>query len=87
MARKNDRRFDDEDLVVCSTDPLGPEPETVQKQIRVSDLKVVNELYADVAASLASPPSSSLPFSSFFANKNHDATTSDLRQLLRLDLI
>ncbi|KAL6960654.1 hypothetical protein U1Q18_038418 [Sarracenia purpurea var. burkii] len=75
-----------QDLVVCSTDRL--EPETVQKQIRVFDLKVVDELYANLAPSLASLPPSSLPFSSFFANKeNHDVATSDLRRLLRLDLI
>ncbi|KAL6965552.1 hypothetical protein U1Q18_036602 [Sarracenia purpurea var. burkii] len=87
-SRKNDPNVDYEDLVVCSTDRLGPEPEMVQKQIRASDLKVVDGLYAGLAASLASPPPSSLPFPSFFANKeNHDAATSDLRRLLRLDLI
>ncbi|KAL6980326.1 hypothetical protein U1Q18_021968 [Sarracenia purpurea var. burkii] len=48
-SRKNDQRFDDEDL------------------------KVVDELYAGLEALLALPLPSSLPFMSFFANKeNHD---------------
>ncbi|KAL6972812.1 hypothetical protein U1Q18_026986 [Sarracenia purpurea var. burkii] len=47
-SRKNDRRFDDEDLVVCSMDRLGPEPKTVQKQIRVSSsTKTMTELNND----------------------------------------
>ncbi|GAB4832729.1 hypothetical protein Ancab_006746 [Ancistrocladus abbreviatus] len=45
-----------EDVVLCSTDRLGPDPEVVQKQIRLSDL------YAGSAAFLPSPPPSSLPF-------------------------
>lgn len=84
---KDGRVFGDEDLVLCSTDRLGPDPETVQKEIRVSDLKVVDGLYAGSAAFLASPSPSSLPFPAFFARKeNNDAATSDLRRLLRLDL-
>ncbi|KAA8522912.1 hypothetical protein F0562_009335 [Nyssa sinensis] len=79
---------DKDDLVLSSTDRLGPEPETVQKQIRVSDSKVVDGLYAGSSAFLASPPPSSLPFPAFFAKgKNNDMATSDLRRLLRLDLL
>lgn len=72
----------DEDFVLSSTDRLGPDPETVQKHVRVSD-----GLYAGPASLLASPPPSSLPFPAFFAKeKKTDAATSDLRRLLRLDL-
>lgn len=85
----NDRkvRFEGEDdLVLCSTDRLGPEPETVQKQIRVSDFKVVDGVYAG-SAFFVSPPPSSLPFPAFFSkNGINDAATSCLRRLLRLDL-
>ncbi|KAG5559503.1 hypothetical protein RHGRI_009137 [Rhododendron griersonianum] len=72
------------DLVAGPTDRLGPEPETVQKQIRVTDSK----LYAGSAVFLASPPPSSLPVPAFFSKKNRDDTaSSDLRRLLRLDLV
>lgn len=72
------------DLVAGPTDRLGPEPETVQKQIRVTDSK----LYAGSAVFLASPPPSSLPVPAFFSKKNRDdKASSDLRRLLRLDLV
>lgn len=71
------------DLIMGSTERLGPEPETVQKQIRVSDLE---KLYAGSAVLLASPPPSSLPLPAFFSKKNRDTASSDLRRLLRLDL-
>lgn len=86
-AKKNGLVFSDEDLVLCSTDRLGPDPETVQKQIKVSDLKVVDGIYAGSAVFLASPPPSSVPFPAFFSKKEkNDAATSDLRRLLGLDL-
>lgn len=70
-----------EDLVLSTTDRLGPEPYMVPKQIRIADF------YAG-SAFVSSPPPSSLPVPAFFKKKsegNHDAT-SDLRRLLRLDL-
>lgn len=81
-----------EDLVLSSTERLGPEPETVLKEIRVSDLKVVDvdRSYAGSAAFFASPPPSSLPFPGFGRKEKsfHDsAATSGLRRLLRLDLL
>ncbi|XP_059635332.1 uncharacterized protein LOC132277495 [Cornus florida] len=84
-----DRRFRDEDFVLSSTDRLGPEPETVQKQIRASDLKVVDGLCSGSALFLDSPPPSSVPLPAFFAKKEKkiDVATSDLRRLLRLDLL
>ncbi|KAL7190953.1 hypothetical protein ACSBR2_023093 [Camellia fascicularis] len=86
-AKKNGLVFGDEDLVLCSTDRLGPDPETVQKQIKVSDLKVVDGIYAGSAVFLASPPPSSVPFPAFFSKKEkNNAATSDLRRLLGLDL-
>ena len=84
---RNDRtvRFEkEEDSVLCSTDRLGPEPEMVQKQIRVKEFKVSDVLYAG-SVSFSSPPPSSVPFPAFFAK--HDAATTDLRRLLRLDLL
>ena len=70
-----------EDWVLSSTDRLGPDPDTVTKQIRV-----FNGLYAGCPSVLASPPPSSLPFPAFFAKRNDEATaTSDLRRLLRLN--
>ncbi|KAL8133346.1 hypothetical protein AgCh_008707 [Apium graveolens] len=68
-----------DELVLSSTDRLGPDPETVQKQIRA-----FNGLYAGSPSVLASPPPSSLPFPAFFTKRN-DVATSDLRKLLRLN--
>ncbi|KAJ7979652.1 Proline-rich nuclear receptor coactivator [Quillaja saponaria] len=72
---------EDLDLVLGSIDRLGPDPETVQKQIRVSECKVVDGIYAG-SAFVSSPPPSSLPVPGFLG-KNGTAT-SDLRRLLRL---
>lgn len=71
--------FGKDDLVLSSTDRLGPDPDTVQKQIRV-----FNCLYAGSPSILASPPPSSLPFPAFFTKRN-DVATTDLRRLLRLN--
>ncbi|KAF8400560.1 hypothetical protein HHK36_013859 [Tetracentron sinense] len=78
----------DEDTVLCSTDRLGPEPDLVPKQIRLTDLKSVDGVYAG-SVCFTSPPPSSLPFPAFFAKKDltkNDVATTDLRRLLRLDL-
>lgn len=84
------KREADLDLVLGSTDRLGPEPEMVQKEIRVSESKVVDGLYAG-SAFLSSPPPSSVPLPLFFRKKDGspstDAATSDLRRLLRLDYL
>lgn len=72
----------DFDLVLGSTDRLGPDPEMVQKQIRISDLK--DGIYAG-SAFVASPPPSSVPVPGFLGKNG--AATSDLRRLLRLDLV
>ncbi|KAJ1382386.1 Proline-rich nuclear receptor coactivator motif [Sesbania bispinosa] len=72
---------EDVDLFLGSTDRLGPDPVTVQKQIRVSDLK--DGIYAG-SAFVSSPPPSSVPVPGFLGKNG--AATSDLRRLLRLDL-
>lgn len=74
------------DLVLSSTDRLGPDPVMVQKQIRFTDLRSFPGFYA----AIASPPPSSLPLPAFCSkssdfSKNGDAT-SDIRRLLRLNL-
>lgn len=80
----------DVDSVLGSTDRLGPEPEMVQKEIRVSESRVVDGLYAG-SAFFSSPPPSSLPLPLFFLRKDgspsNDAATSGLRRLLRLDFL
>lgn len=75
-------RADGDELILCSTGRLGPEPEKVLKQIRASDF------YAGSGPIVASPPPSSLPFPAFFSKKEKkiDEATSDLLRLLRLDL-
>ena len=84
------KRDADVDSVLGSTDRLGPEPEMVQKAIRVSESKVVDGLYAG-SAFFSSPPPSSLPLPLFFRKKDgspsNDVATSDLRRLLRLDFL
>ncbi|ESW27117.1 hypothetical protein PHAVU_003G175500 [Phaseolus vulgaris] len=69
------------DLLLGSTDRLGPDPLTVQKQIRVSDPN--NGVYAG-SAFVSSPHPSSVPVPGFLGRNG--AATSDLRRLLRLDL-
>ncbi|XP_057969596.1 uncharacterized protein LOC131158758 [Malania oleifera] len=79
---------EEKDLVLSSTERLGPEPDTVQKQIRVSEFNLVEGIFSGSAA-VSSPPPSSLPFPAFFAKKEkkNDIATSDLRRLLRLDVV
>ncbi|KAH7546236.1 hypothetical protein FEM48_Zijuj01G0179000 [Ziziphus jujuba var. spinosa] len=75
---------EDLDLVLGSTDRLGPDPEMVQKQIRVAEFKVVDGVYAGSAAFYSSPPPSSVPLPAFLGKNG--AATSDLRRILGLDL-
>ncbi|GAV82185.1 hypothetical protein CFOL_v3_25637, partial [Cephalotus follicularis] len=73
-----------------STDRLGPDPELMATQIRLtSNSNRVVGFYAG-SACITSPPPSSLPLPAFFTKKcvsikNNDAT-SDLIRMLRLDL-
>ncbi|XP_024178889.1 uncharacterized protein LOC112184886 [Rosa chinensis] len=84
-AREESVECSDSDLVLGSTDRLGPDPETVQKQIKVAEFKVMDAIYAGSGAYYASPPPSSVPLPAFLAKNG--AATSDLRRLLRLDLV
>ncbi|OVA11400.1 hypothetical protein BVC80_9003g14 [Macleaya cordata] len=86
------------DLVVFGTERLGPDPEMVPKQIKITDLKLMmspnggprTDVYAGSAFSL-SPSPSSLPLPSFYKKKEgshvvvDDSATKGLRRLLRLD--
>ncbi|KAK7265141.1 hypothetical protein RJT34_32757 [Clitoria ternatea] len=69
------------DLFLGSTNRLGPDPLTVQKQVRLSDPK--DGIYAG-SAFVASPHPSSVPVPAFL--RRNGTATSDLRRLLRLDL-
>ncbi|KAF8387961.1 hypothetical protein HHK36_026627 [Tetracentron sinense] len=77
-----------EDLIVCSTERLGPDPEMVPKFL--SPVAGRSEVYAGSAFFL-SPSPSSLPLPSFSKKKEgvmtiiDDSATKDLRRLLRLD--
>ncbi|OAY27452.1 uncharacterized protein LOC110604139 [Manihot esculenta] len=79
-----------EDLDLGSTHRLGPDPELVPTQIRLTETNKVNGFYAG-SAFITSPPPSSLPLPAFFMKKcavgvkNTDATT-DLRRILGLNL-
>ncbi|KAM5548122.1 hypothetical protein ABKV19_002198 [Rosa sericea] len=84
-AREKSVECSDSDLMLGSTDRLGPDPETVQKQIKVAEFKVMDAIYAGSGAYYASPPPSSVPLPAFLAKNG--AATSDLRRLLRLDLV
>ncbi|GAB4828182.1 hypothetical protein Ancab_035099 [Ancistrocladus abbreviatus] len=65
-----------EDLLSCSTNPSGPDPDVVQKQTRISDL------YAGSAAFSPSPAPSSLPFPAALVRSG--IATSDLRRMLKI---
>lgn len=76
-----------------STERLGPEPESVPVQIRLSESKnrAAANFYAG-SAFVTSPPPSSLPLPAFFTKKNvvavkNDDATTDLRRILKLDLL
>ncbi|XP_062078283.1 uncharacterized protein LOC133782874 [Humulus lupulus] len=74
---------DDVDLGLGSTNRLGPDPEMVMKQVRVSNCKVIDDFYAGSGAAFTSPPPSSLPLPGFLGK--NEAATCDLRRLLHLD--
>lgn len=63
--RRAKTKVEEVDLVLGSTNRLGPDPEMVQKQIRVKEFnKIVDGIYAG-SALVASPPASSLPVPGF----------------------
>ncbi|KAF5742055.1 hypothetical protein HS088_TW09G00094 [Tripterygium wilfordii] len=80
--------YKDSDLVLFSTDRIGPAPETMCKQVRVSKFKVVDGMFAG-SAFFASPPPSSLPVPGFLGKKieENGVATSSLRRLLGLDFV
>ena len=84
-----------EDLVVCGTERLGPDPQLVPRQIRIVDMKpglspvaVKSDVYAGSAFAV-SPSPSALPLPSFSKKQAlavvDDTATRDLRRLLRLE--
>ena len=75
------KSVDNLDLLLGSTNRLGPDPVMVQRQIMVPVPKDV--IYAG-SAFVASPPPSSVPVPAFLGKNG--AATSDLRRLLGLDL-
>ncbi|KAL3360935.1 hypothetical protein AABB24_014051 [Solanum stoloniferum] len=79
---KENKLVTGEDLVLSTTDRLGPEPDMVPKNITIA------HFYAGSGFSSSSPPPSSLPVPAFFKKESeHNLhATSDLRRLLRIDL-
>lgn len=90
-----EKKTADDDLVLCGTERLGPDPE----RIRIRDVKSAflspsgspaagerRDVYAGSAVSM-SPSPRALPLPSFFSKKKavDDNATKDLRRLLRLD--
>lgn len=69
---------------------LGPDPESVRTQIRLTASKRVPGFYAGSSACIASPPPSSLPLPAFFSKKSVDSidgeATTALLKALRLNL-
>ncbi|KAF5749555.1 hypothetical protein HS088_TW04G01524 [Tripterygium wilfordii] len=82
------KAYKDSDLVLSSTNRIGPDPETVRKQITVSEFKVVDGMFAG-SAFVASPPPSCLPVPGFLGIKGEEnvVATSSLRSFLGLDLV
>ncbi|KAK3211545.1 hypothetical protein Dsin_016251 [Dipteronia sinensis] len=76
-----------------STDRLGPEPGSVPIQIRLPASKNRAANFYAGSAFVTSPPPSSLPLPAFFTKKNvvtlktDDDATSDLRRILKLDML
>ncbi|XP_004488953.1 uncharacterized protein [Cicer arietinum] len=68
------------DLVLGSTNRIGPDPLIVKKQVRVQDL--TDGLYAG-PTSVASPPPSSVPVPEFLGRKT-DSVSGDLKRFLCL---
>ncbi|XP_030468829.1 uncharacterized protein LOC115687413 [Syzygium oleosum] len=80
-AAKGKIKKGDPDLALGSTDRIGPDPETVQRQIRVGELPGV---YAGPGMCVSSPPPSSVPVPCFLGK--NDLATCSLRRLLGLHL-
>ena len=79
------------EIIVAGTARIGPDPEMVPKQIRITDLRspIIGkcDVYAGSAFAM-SPAPESLPLPSFSKKKQvsvDDSATRDLRRLLRLD--
>ncbi|KAK2659582.1 hypothetical protein Ddye_006115 [Dipteronia dyeriana] len=75
-----------------STERLGPEPGSVPVQIRLSESKNRAPSFYAGSAFVTSPPPSSLPLPAFFTKKSvatlkTDDATSDLRRILKLDML
>lgn len=74
-----------------STDRLGPDPGSVPVQIRLAESKNRSASFYAGSAFVTSPPPSSLPLPAFFTKKSvtikNDDATSDLRRILKLDLL
>ena len=74
-----------------STERLGPDPESVPFQIRLTESKDRVAAFYAGSAFITSPPPSSLPLPAFFTKKTvtvkHDDATSDLRRILKLDML
>lgn len=75
-----------DEMAVYGTGRLGPDPETVMKQVRID----LSDVYAGSAVTM-SPSPRALPVPSFFKKGGggeklvDDSATKDLRRLLRLD--
>ncbi|CAK8560141.1 unnamed protein product [Lathyrus sativus] len=82
VVKAMDLKLDQPDLVSGSTDRFGPDPGAMQKQIRVSDSSLKDEIYAG-STIFSSPSPSSVPLPLFF--RKNCLATSDLRRLLRLE--
>ncbi|KAJ7958544.1 Serine/arginine repetitive matrix-like protein [Quillaja saponaria] len=79
-----------DDLDLGSTNRLGPDPDMVATQIRLADSDRVPGFYAGSSMFVASPPPSSVPVPAFFTKDvglKIDEATSNLRRILRLDLL
>ncbi|GMI95047.1 hypothetical protein like AT4G02040 [Hibiscus trionum] len=64
LGRIDGSRVEEElDLALGSTNRLGPDPETMQKQVMLKEFKIGG--FHSGAASFVSPPPSSLPFPGF----------------------
>ncbi|KAF5726263.1 hypothetical protein HS088_TW23G01005 [Tripterygium wilfordii] len=76
------------DLNLGSTERLGPDPESMKNEIRLTHSGPVNGFYAG-SAFITSPPPSSLPLPAFFTKKTtdlkYDDATSDLCRILKLN--
>ncbi|CAM8983828.1 unnamed protein product [Rhodiola kirilowii] len=84
-------RFEEEvDVILCSTDRLGPDPEVLKERIAVCEKKMMLEdRFAGCAFTPPPPSSLPMPMNYWLKKEKCDPTsmTTDLRRILRLDLI